>query len=86
MGENWAIARSHIVAIRKTTRQHHAVAVAETVQIRVFMPDFGDFLPHYVTEDVHHIIVAIGTGKNDNAKFHNSKTGLRTGLEEFRKK
>ena len=65
-------ASPYVVAVGKTTWQYHTIHVR---QIGVFMPEFDHILAHHVTQDVCHVVVAIGTGKNNNSEFHEISIG-----------
>jgi hypothetical protein len=62
---------AYIISIGKSTGQHHTIAWAEAFgQTGFFVPEFNHFAAHDITQNVYHIVVAVGTRKYDYAKFH----------------
>jgi hypothetical protein len=59
-----------VVAIRKPSREYQAIAGAVTVQMVLFMPDLLHGSTKNSSEDMDHIVIAIGTREYHYAKSH----------------
>ena len=58
-----------IVAVRKTAGQDHGVIAGE---ICLAVPDEIDWLADVFRDHVIGVVITVGSGKNDNSKFHAS--------------
>ena len=60
-------AGAQVIAIGKSARHQDRVAAFQVVRL---MPQIRHRLAHHAAEHVVRIVVAVGTGKDQNAKFH----------------
>ena len=60
-------AGAQVVAVRKAARQHDDVGAVEA---RLLVPDELRLLPEHVLRGVIRVVIAVGSGKNDDAEFH----------------
>src|SRR2546428_4913863 len=56
-----------VIAVCKSARDDHAV---DALQIRVFVPQHFSFGAEDVARDVERVVIAVGTGENDDTEFH----------------
>ena len=59
--------RTQVIAVRKAARQHKAIAL---LQVGILVPKFHHRVAQHLAQHMDSILIAIGTGKNNHAKFH----------------
>jgi hypothetical protein len=59
-----------IVTVRKSSRQNDTILGCEVSEIGLFVPQHPHFCTHDSPKDVLHIMIAIRSGENNDAKFH----------------
>jgi hypothetical protein len=73
-----------VIPIGKATRQYNTIFFRKSFNRRLFVPQFPDISAQHRAQHVHHIIITIGTGEDDNAKFHVNEELIVPQKYEFR--
>ena len=59
-----------VIAVGKSAGQDNTILSVKAFEGSVFVPKLTDISSQHPAKNVHHVIIAIGTRKNDYTKFH----------------